>query len=800
MAASPRVLDGKGSAVALGTEIGRGGEGAVYEILGRADSVAKVYLNPPNAAHQAKLAAMTGMAAPGLLKLAAWPTSTLHGPSGSVTGFVMPKVAGHNPVFKLYGPKLRLREFPQADWRFLIHAAANVARAFSAVHASGLVIGDVNHGNLVIGQDATVRLIDCDSFQVSKDRKTWFCEVGVGTHQPPEMQALASYAGVTRTPNHDNFGLAVIIFQLLCMGRHPFMGRYLIPGESPSIEEAITHSQYAYARNNKRTMMAAPPGSLPITALTPDLQDLFETAFAPGATSGGRPSGERWITALDKLGSSLRECPQNQAHRYLSSLTECPWCQIESASGTPLFPVIFITQPGAATGIAALWQEVTRIQEPLPFPALPNPNDRNVPPTSAAVAAAQTGRRLQIGSYAALAASSALSLVTAPPDLRLWPIMAVGALTAAIFKMRKPDTAGPEKRRFQEVKGDWNALQASWNTPAPYPHYADLRRELDANKAKHDGLPNVRAARLNQLSQQTRQKQLAEHLDRFPIASANITGVGKAKAATLSSHGIDTAGDVDQARILRVPGFGTVTTDRMMAWRRLHEQSFRFDPSRGIAPSDLAAVNRDIDMARMALERDIASGLGRLKAMALSAATHRKALECRSAELLPLYSQAAADARIVPGDVITHKRLLGLAGATAVLAILMFGIGRAPQAGIPVAKLVQLPAPAVVAPIPTALPTKPFKDVEAPRPAPTPPPPAIMPTPVAAPTPAFPDIGKVVLRQTANIRDAPNGQTIIREAPQGTVLKVYARRDGWVQVGDDAPWGWVYSRLLTDVP
>ncbi len=91
------------------------------------------------------------MASSGLLRLAAWPTSTLHDAPGSIVGFMMPKVMGHNPVFKLYGPKLRLQEFPHADWRFLIYAAANTARAFSTIHAAGLVIGDVNRGNLVVG-------------------------------------------------------------------------------------------------------------------------------------------------------------------------------------------------------------------------------------------------------------------------------------------------------------------------------------------------------------------------------------------------------------------------------------------------------------------------------------------------------------------------------------------------------------------------------------------------------------------------------------------------------------------------
>jgi DNA-binding helix-hairpin-helix protein with protein kinase domain len=110
-----RTFDPSGAPVHLGEELGRGGEGAVYEINGRPDSVAKIYFKPKPGGNDEKLAVMAAMADPKLLSLAAWPTSTLHGPSGSTLGFVMPKIAGHSPVFKLYGPKLRLQEFPKAD-------------------------------------------------------------------------------------------------------------------------------------------------------------------------------------------------------------------------------------------------------------------------------------------------------------------------------------------------------------------------------------------------------------------------------------------------------------------------------------------------------------------------------------------------------------------------------------------------------------------------------------------------------------------------------------------------------------
>ncbi|WP_431269276.1 helix-hairpin-helix domain-containing protein [Dankookia sp. P2] len=394
-----RLLDASGNPIALGKELGRGGEGAVFDVVGQPDAVAKVYLKPPSAQHAAKLSAMARMATPSLLKIAAWPTGTLQDPSGKVAGFTMPKVGGHEPVFKLYGPKLRLQEFPTADWRFLIHAAANAARSFSTVHAAGLVIGDVNHGNLVVGQDATVRMIDCDSFQVIQGSSTWFCEVGVGTHQPPEMQGRASYAGVVRTPNQDSFGLAVIVFQLLCIARHPFAGRYKGAGEPPSIEDAIQASRYAYSRDRPRTAMEPPPGSLPIGALTPTIQDLFEKAFAPETVRGGRPGADQWVAALGELSSDLRVCGTNGGHYYRKGLSACPWCAIENASGITLFPVVF--KPGATvgvTGMAALWQEVSKVPDPPSVGRCPPPARGGPGPVFSSAGACRGWRQPEIRS------------------------------------------------------------------------------------------------------------------------------------------------------------------------------------------------------------------------------------------------------------------------------------------------------------------------------------------------------------------------------------------------------------------
>ena len=211
-----------GALVGLDKKLGSGGEGAVYDVAGRPNVVVKIYHEVPERGKQAKLIAMTESASENLRKFCAWPLETLHRvPNGSVVGFTMPKVAGHHPAHHLYSPAQRKHLFPKADWAFLIQVARNAVAAVEAVHAHGHVVGDINENVVMVSPRALAVLIDCDSFQVSHAGEDFLCEVGVPHYTPPELQGK-SFRGIKRTPNHDGFGLAVLIFQLLLMGRHPF--------------------------------------------------------------------------------------------------------------------------------------------------------------------------------------------------------------------------------------------------------------------------------------------------------------------------------------------------------------------------------------------------------------------------------------------------------------------------------------------------------------------------------------------------------------------------------------------------
>ena len=246
----PTFYDSKGVSHVLTEQIGSGGEGTVYVCPNDFELVAKIYHEPPTAEKAEKLRWMADNQNDRLLKVAAWIVDTLHDePDGKTVGFLMPNVKAKE-IHELYSLKSRRVYFPDATWKFLVHTAANLARAFYNLHKSGHIMGDINQGNCVVLADGTVKLIDCDSYSVSRGDYRYPCEVGVATHLAPELQKV-NLRDAKREVKHDNFGLAVIIFQLLFLGRHPFAGNFL--GATTNRSKTVSAKSVSLTATARRT-------------------------------------------------------------------------------------------------------------------------------------------------------------------------------------------------------------------------------------------------------------------------------------------------------------------------------------------------------------------------------------------------------------------------------------------------------------------------------------------------------------------------------------------------------------------
>ena len=229
-------------ALALGT----GGEARVYAIPQEPSLVAKVYHEPTgDRAH--KLMAMLANPPDDPLAVRehvaiAWPVDLLLTTDRrrQCVGFLMPRMSGMHPIADVYNPRARRQKHPGFDYFRLHHTARNLAAAVHALHTRGYVIADVKPSNIFVTDTALVALVDTDSFQVRDARRgiVYRCPVSTPEVTPPELQGQRP-TDIDRVPEHDLFGVAVIIFQLLMEGTHPFDGLFQGSGDPPSYEARI---------------------------------------------------------------------------------------------------------------------------------------------------------------------------------------------------------------------------------------------------------------------------------------------------------------------------------------------------------------------------------------------------------------------------------------------------------------------------------------------------------------------------------------------------------------------------------
>ena len=650
-----RLYNGAGHPLELGPALGRGGEGAVHEITGRPGFVAKIYHQPIAADKALKLEHMARQAHPSLLDIAAWPVDVLRAqPGGPTQGFIMARVNGYREIHSLYGPSHRKKAFPQADWSFLVHAARNLASAFEAIHARGHVIGDVNPGNVVVSPQALVRLIDCDSFQISANGRLFPCEVGVPQFTAPELQGQP-FHGLRRTPDHDAFGLALLCFHLLFMGRHPFAGRYRGKGDMP-IERAIRECRFAFGRHAHTRQMEPPPHTLPFAALPGAVADLFERAFAPPKLAQGRPSARDWLRALESLGAELRGCNRNSVHKYLRTLSACPWCALEQASGAVFFLSMeqwLATDSGPGLADFDLENAWSRIQaitppddEPMPTPTPPAP----MAPTPLPDALRQIQRRngIKAATIAGVALTAVLidwrlSWLWLPLAVAAWSLLRDGAVHCEVQRRRLALFSA--RRELVEVR-------AAWNQHASGQPFTARLQALTALRDRSRELSTALQSDLQRLEAGQRQTRLRAFLEGCFIDAAQIPGILLTDRMALEAYGIETAADVTAEALKTVPGFGQrlgrQRAAALLAWRQALEHRFRYNPRQDPDPSAMAAIRRRYAQERARIERELLAAPDALAKLKADIFKQRAQLNIALIHQAMREAQAQADLRVFP--------------------------------------------------------------------------------------------------------------------------------------------------------
>ena len=322
--------------------IASGGEGSVHEIRGEPDKLAKVYHHPermkPDKIRYMILEAQSDYGN-FISRMISWPIDALVSEQGEIYGFIMMRFPGVTKLSEILPDQ-------SIGWGKRVIIAWNLCDIVQDVEKLNQCIGDMNPSNFGVDlENGHVYAFDADSFHFRAPNGHLFpCQAGIAEYYAPELQRQLSYGQDLRTldpehtftPETDRFALAVLIFQLLFNGYHPFSARRLENyGSSTVVHRQSTNIlNKVCAYFNPQAGTGIPKDAPPIDIIPPKMQQMFKRAFL----TEDRPRSTEWQGALTELSKSLKKC--NNEHYYYSQLPECPWCKNnKSASPSPSSPL-----------------------------------------------------------------------------------------------------------------------------------------------------------------------------------------------------------------------------------------------------------------------------------------------------------------------------------------------------------------------------------------------------------------------------------------------------------------------------
>ncbi len=318
--------------------IASGADGAIRAIDGQPPQVAKIYhpqaLDPRR--HD-KIRAMLA-AVPDIPPLnlngreyvqLAWPQGWLTDKRGRFRGYVMPRVdLGRATLLEnlLSARSRKAMDLPES-YHYRVTAAANLAAMVARLHELGHHVIDLKPVNVHAYTDTlTLCLLDCDGFSIRGARQRHPAHQYTDGYICPEAVTGRLVPESLGEPQ-DRFALAVIVFQLLNQGLHPFQG---VPARGRALPssngERIAAGLYAYGRQPHRDIQPS-PWSLH-ESFDDQTRSLFDRAFA---SHHDRPAAHEWAAHLAALARPeyglLQTCDINPEHQHFGR--GCGLCAIE---------------------------------------------------------------------------------------------------------------------------------------------------------------------------------------------------------------------------------------------------------------------------------------------------------------------------------------------------------------------------------------------------------------------------------------------------------------------------------------
>lgn len=323
MSAPRQVTDMNGVRYLLLRQLGRGGQGAVYEVDGGRLAVKIIFdSSAPRREHLRNQLTQVKRLSLANLEIAR-PIEMLREP---VLGYVMEMLTGMQPL-KALGTIPRDQNTPSTWYlaggglRRRLRLLARSADVLAALHGKGLVYSDPSPHNIFISEsrEATeVRFIDADNLHYAS--VAGVPAVYTPGYGAPELVRCAS--GVSSLTDAHAFG--VLAFQTLSLV-HPLIGDSVHDG-SPEREEQAFSGQLPWIDHPTDDANRASFGVPRAWVLSRRLHDLASRTFDTGLRNPlQRPGVSEWAECLHGAADATLSCPSCDATYYFTA-DVCPWC------------------------------------------------------------------------------------------------------------------------------------------------------------------------------------------------------------------------------------------------------------------------------------------------------------------------------------------------------------------------------------------------------------------------------------------------------------------------------------------
>jgi DNA-binding helix-hairpin-helix protein with protein kinase domain len=110
-----------------------------------------------------------------------------------------------------------------------------------------------------------------------------------------------------------------------------------------------------------------------------------------------------------------------------------------------------------------------------------------------------------------------------------------------------------------------------------------------------------------------RERQLLRFLSRFHVEDVTIPNFGPLQVLALGSFGVETAAEVERARLEKIRGLSSALINQLLAWRWGLEGMFKFDAARDGVVADQKALDHWYAQRHRPLAATLTDGLEELR-------------------------------------------------------------------------------------------------------------------------------------------------------------------------------------------